>query len=63
MEFAENMPANSVERYKLYFISGAVTNILIEWLNESAKEPPRKNDFCFSIINTSSLLEQEYSYQ
>lgn len=42
MEFAGNMPANSVERYKLYFISGAVTNVLIEWLNEGAKEPPRE---------------------
>lgn len=42
IEFAGNMSANSVERYKLYFISGAVTNILIEWLNEGAKEPPRE---------------------
>ena len=40
MEFAGNMPANSATRYKLYFISGAVTNVLIEWLNEGAKEPP-----------------------
>ena len=42
MEFAGNMPANSAARYKLYFISGAVTNVLIEWLNEGAKEPPRE---------------------
>ena len=42
MEFAGNMSANSIERYKLYFISGAVTNVLIEWLNEGAKEPPRE---------------------
>lgn len=42
MEFAGNMPVNSVERYKLYFISGAVTNVLIEWLNEGAKEPPKE---------------------
>lgn len=42
MEFAGNMPANSVERYKLYFISGAVTNVLIEWLDEGAKEPPKE---------------------
>ena len=42
MEFAGNMPANSATRYKLYFISGAVTNVLIEWLNEGAKEPPRE---------------------
>ena len=42
MEFAGNMPANSTERYKLYFIAGAVTNVLIEWLNDGAKEPPRE---------------------
>ena len=42
LEFAGNMSANSIERYKLYFISGAVTNVLIEWLNEGAKEPPRE---------------------
>lgn len=42
MEFAGNMPANSLDRYKLYFISGAVTNVLIEWLNEGAKEPPKE---------------------
>lgn len=42
IEFAGNMPAGSATRYKLYFISGAVTNVLIEWLNEGAKEPPRE---------------------
>lgn len=42
MEFAGNMPANSNERYKLYFIAGAVTNILVEWLNDGAKEPPKE---------------------
>ena len=42
MEFAGNMPVNSTERYKLFFIAGAVTNVLIEWLNGGAKEPPRE---------------------
>ena len=42
MEFAGNMSVNSTERYKLFFIAGAVTNVLIEWLNEGAKEPPRE---------------------
>jgi len=58
MEFAGNMPVNSVERYKLYFISGAVTNVLIEWLHEGAKEPPREistlciNYFTGGILHT-----------
>lgn len=42
MEFAGNMSINSPERYKLYFISGAVTNVLIAWLSEGAKEAPRE---------------------
>ena len=42
MEFAGNMSAHSIERYKLYFISGAVTNVLIEWLNGGAKESPKE---------------------
>lgn len=41
IEFAGNMSSNSIERYKLYFISGAVSNVLIEWLNAGAKEPAR----------------------
>jgi len=40
IEFAGNMPVRSKDRYKLYFISGAVTNVLIEWLNDGAKEAP-----------------------
>ena len=45
------MPANSVERYKLYFIAGAVTNVLIEWLNEGAKEPPKEiASLCFNYF-------------
>lgn len=41
-EFAGNMPTTSIERYKLYFIAGAVTNVLIEWLSEGAIEPPKE---------------------
>ena len=50
LEFAGNMSANSIERYKLYFISGAVTNVLIEWLNEGAKEPQEKSLLYASVI-------------
>ena len=58
MEFAGNMSANSIERYKLYFISGAVTNVLIEWLNEGAKEPPREiAALCVSYFTGGILHE------
>lgn len=61
MEFAGNMSIHSVERYKLYFISGAVTNVLIEWLNEGAKEPPKEiaalcvNYFTGGILHNNSI--------
>ena len=36
------MPQNSIEHYKLYFISGAVFNVLIQWLQNGAIESPRE---------------------
>lgn len=35
-----DMPAHSIERYKLYFISGATFNVLIHWLEQGAEESP-----------------------
>ena len=40
-DFAGFMPRNSIDIYKLYFISGAVFNVLIQWLKRGAKESPR----------------------
>lgn len=58
MEFAGNMPINSIERYKLYFIAGAVTNVLIEWLNEGAKEPPKEiAELCANYFSGGILHE------
>ena len=63
MEFAGNMSVNSIDRYKLYFISGAVTNVLIEWLDEGAKEPPREiaalciGYFTGGILHTKNSLK------
>ncbi len=58
MEFAGNMPVNSTERYKLFFIAGAVTNVLIEWLNDGAKEPPREiAALCVSYFSGGILYE------
>lgn len=39
-DFIGDMPASSIERYKLYFISGAVGNILLHWLDTGAVESP-----------------------
>lgn len=56
VEFAGNMPASSIDRYKLYFISGAVMNVLIQWLKEGANEPPRKiADICVNYLDGGIL--------
>lgn len=35
-----DMPVHSIEWYKLYFIAGAVFNVLIKWLENGAVESP-----------------------
>ena len=51
IEFAGNMPADSIERYKLYFVAGASANVLLEWLKEGAKETPEEiADICVSYL-------------
>lgn len=39
---AGDMPQNSIERYHLYYISGATFNVLIRWLKEGAMESPHE---------------------
>jgi AcrR family transcriptional regulator len=39
-ELVGDMSKNSIERFQLYFISGAVFNILIQWLKSGAIESP-----------------------
>ena len=39
---AGNMPCGSIERYKLYYITGAAFNVLIQWLKSGAVESPRE---------------------
>lgn len=41
-DFAGDMSLHSLEIYKLYFISGAVFNVLIQWLQRGAVESPRE---------------------
>lgn len=37
-----DMPCNSPERYKIYFMSGALFNMTMKWLRDGAKESPRE---------------------
>lgn len=39
-DVAGDMPCDSIERYKLYFIAGAVFNVLVQWLENGAVESP-----------------------
>lgn len=57
IEFAGNMSISSIERYKLYFISGAITNILFEWLIEGAAESPEEiANICVRYMEGGLLL-------
>lgn len=35
-----DMPANSIERYRIYLVSGALYNVMMQWLREGAPESP-----------------------
>ena len=35
-----DMPASSIERFELYFVSGAMLNVLVQWLEQGAEEEP-----------------------
>lgn len=37
-----DMPRTSIERYKLYFVTGAAFNVLIKWLEDGAMESPHE---------------------
>lgn len=41
-EAAGDMPSTSIERYKLYFVTGAAFNVLIKWLEGGVLESPRE---------------------
>lgn len=56
-EFAESaagdMPATSVERYRLYFLSGAMCNVMLQWMRAGCPEPP--SELAFAVMR---FLEQ-----
>ena len=41
-DIAGDMPYSSVERYRLYFLTGAAFNVLIQWLESGAVESPHE---------------------
>ena len=46
-----DMPAESIERFGLYFISGALLNVLIHWLEQGARESPDElAEYCARLL-------------
>lgn len=41
-DFLGDMPCHSIKRYELYFISGAMFNMIIQWLKNGAEESPNE---------------------
>lgn len=56
-EHLGDMPRNSTERYKLYFLAGALFNMTIQWLLEGAKESPYEMAKVFLQLMNSSVQD------
>lgn len=56
-----DMPQKSMERYRLYFLSGAMFNTTIQWLKSDAVESPRQmaRAFINMLSNKNSYTEEE----
>lgn len=54
-----NMPSNSIERYNIYLLSGAICHVQIEWLKNDFPESPEDfADFNIKFIeNNISILQ------
>lgn len=54
-----NMPSNSIERYNIYLLSGAICHVQIEWLKNDIPESPEDfADFNIKFIeNNISILQ------
>ncbi|HWR23274.1 MAG TPA: TetR/AcrR family transcriptional regulator [Feifaniaceae bacterium] len=50
-----DMPHNSIERYNLYFISGAMFNTTVQWLKGGAIESPRVMARAFLHLLSSNI--------
>lgn len=50
-----DMPCDSIERYKIYFLSGALLNMTMKWLRDGAKESPYEMASAFLKLITESI--------
>lgn len=53
-----DMPQHSTDRYVLYYIAGAATNVLIQWLQEGAQESPHEIAAVCAEIMSRPLLKR-----
>ena len=55
-----DMPARSIERYELYFASGALLNVLVNWLEQGAKESPEDMAvFCARLLRDGLSAKED----
>ena len=55
-----DMPARSIERYELYFASGALLNVLVNWLEQGAKESPEDMAvFCARLLRDGLSAQED----
>jgi AcrR family transcriptional regulator len=57
--FAGDMPQSSNQRYLLYYIAGAATNVLLKWLEDGAIETPHEITMTCADIMSSPLLKSD----
>ena len=55
-ELLGDMPHNSIDRYQLYFISGAIFNTMVQWMKTGARESP--NEMARMLLELINKLYQ-----
>ncbi len=53
-----DMPSNSILRYKLYYYSGALYNMMFNWLKEGMKESEKEMAITFLKLSSSNIEGQ-----
>lgn len=55
-----DMPNHSIERYNIYLVSGALLNLIIQWMKNDCKESPE--DMANLISNKIPILFENFTF-
>lgn len=58
-DVAGDMPSSSIDRYKLYFYSGALFNMSIKWIEEGTRETPEEMAEAFMKYCSVNKFDKE----